>query len=318
MAEDLKAKLAAINAAKMERAKTDTVHGEAIEEGRLRDSAKSEVNEAHGEALEENVLRDRATTLEGEVVGAEQSALEAEDAIKQAEGMITEGGLEADELSAIEGIKTEAGEKIIGLRGVEEDLARTQNEIIDLNRKPEVALEVQSEIPSTQVVAENNLRSTVETKVLSQEQENRLKEISKELSDLFKEREELGASEKALLEQLKKEYGVENLGGGDDEIALIKDKAAHDLLEKQSSDYFNNKPDAVSYSELMKNYVDAFRNAKTSFFGSADAPLKKLKDAYKDERFDDILDLAKKADVISIKETELLNEESELNKLKNG
>lgn len=151
MAEDLKSKLAAINAAKAERAKKQEA------ETKL----NAEVGEAQEEAGKENTLRDKAKALEAKVGDAEQGAKEAEDAIQQAEGMLAEGGLEAEEQSAIEGIKAEAHQKIEELNNTRAELADIKAQIEQLNTKPEATAEPKAENVGAEEAPQKPLEAVV-------------------------------------------------------------------------------------------------------------------------------------------------------------
>ncbi len=135
MGEDLKSRMAAINAAKAERAKKQE------DEARL----SVEIGRGQEDAGEENKLRDRAKELEIRVVEAEQTANEAEETIRQAQSMLTEGGLEPEDQALIEdGIKEEQ-QKVEELNAVKAELVGVRAQIEALNTKPEAVAELLEE-----------------------------------------------------------------------------------------------------------------------------------------------------------------------------
>lgn len=232
MAEDLRSKMAAIYAAKAERAKK--------QEDETKKSA--EMSEAQEAAGKENVLRDKAKELEAKVVVAEQSAQEAVGTIEQAQGMLAEGGLEPEEQAIIEeGIKEEE-KKIEELNTTKAELASIVAEIEQLNTKEAVAtaetpMETTSEAPTEAVVETTPVLETKKSEIQEVKEQT-----AKELID------DIGALIKQATEHMKyvKNTPIQNIEGADiklSEVKNIRSEALKKINQLVEGLIKGNKPD---------------------------------------------------------------------------
>lgn len=287
MAEDLKSKMAAIHAAKAERAK------------KHEDEKKSaEMDKTRGEAEKENTLHDRAKELEATIVNGEQGAQQAEAEIQQAQGMLAEGELLPEEQAMIEDGIREQQQKIEELNNTRIELADIKAQIEQLNAKSEAGVEPTTETENTTEPTEAKITPELPEK-LKMKLDGALgdlegKERIQPLLDLIEEFDKKPEQAKDLLENvgvkvieiLKKQFEqrqkgkpeakmlnmqpFKELGGLVREMQRftpdLADKYSEFILQETTKSLAGNKPDEIRSALFINNSMvyAAMENVNTA------------------------------------------------------